>query len=170
MSDYDSIMFDVALEESAERDFQQYQADLQEQAEATLAEVLRDLDIDDLLSNQKDLEPYGDPLDAAVRILVDAVQEKIRQTSKQRAEALRKANEVKKRNTEKLWADRIQESLAWKHSDPRLSASKIARQVMENEIEDKNITDDEEADYLFDTVAATLRRKLGKNTEFKAIK
>jgi len=170
MSDYDSIMFGLALEASAERDYQQYQADLQEQAEATLAEVLRDLDIDDLLRNQKDLEPYGDPLHTVVRILVDAVQEKIRQTSKQRAEALRKANESIKCKTEKFWADRIQKALKKKRRNPRLSASQIAKRVIEKEIEDKEITDEEKVDHMIDTAAETLRKKLGKNAEFKAIK
>jgi hypothetical protein len=170
MSDYDSIILDLALAECAERDYQKYQDDLQERAEATLAEVLRDIDIDGLLNDQKDLEPYGDPLHAAVRILVDKVQEEISQVSKQRAEALRKADEVIKRKTEKHWADRIKKAVEIKHNNPNLSDRKIAWQVMEEELDEKYITDDEEADYLMDTVSETLRKKLGKHPKFKALK
>jgi len=170
MSDYDSIMLDVALAERTERDYQKYQDDLQEQAEATLAEVLGDLDIDDLLKNQKELEPYGDLLHAVVRVLVNKVEERIRQTSKQRAEALQLAAEEKKRLTEMRWAGRIQKAIEIKTYNSTLSTSEIARQVMDDEIEDNRITDDKKADYLFDTVSETLRKKLGKNAKFKAIK
>ena len=170
MSDYDSIMLDLALADCAERDYQKYQDDLQEQAEATLAEILRDLDIGDLLRNQKDLEPFGDSLHAAVRVLVDKVQEEIGRVSKQRAEALRKADEVNKRKAAKHWEARIQKALEMKRNDPQLSARKISWQVMEEELEEKHITDDEQADYLMDTVSETLRKRLGRNAEFKAIK
>lgn len=170
MSDYESTIFDGALEARADWEHQKYRADLQEQAEITLAEVLRDLNIDDLVRNQRDLEPYRDPLHAAVRILVDKVQEMIRQTSKQRAEALQLAAKEKKRLTEMRWADRTQKALKMKRNNPKLSASEIARQVMDDEIEDNHITDDKKADYLFDTVSETLRKRLGQNAEFKAIK
>ena len=170
MSDFDSIILDLALADCAERDYQKYQDDLQEQAEATLAEVLRNIDIDGLLNDQKDSEPYGDPLHAAVRILVDKVQEEIQKVSKQRADAQQKALEAIERKTEKHWADRIQKAIKIKHNNSNLSDRKIAWQVMEEELDEKYITDDEEADYLMDTVTETLRKKLGKHPEFKALK
>lgn len=170
MSDFDSIILDLALADCAERDYQKYQDDLQEQAEATLAEVLRNIDIDGLLNDQKDSEPYGDPLHAAVRILVDKVQEEIQKVSKQRADAQQEALEAIERKTEKHWADRIQKAIKIKHNNSNLSDRKIAWQVMEEELDEKYITDDEEADYLMDTVTETLRKKLGKHPEFKALK
>lgn len=170
MSDFDSIILDLALADCAERDYQKYQDDLQEQAEATLAEVLQNIDIDGLLNDQKDSEPYGDPLHAAVRILVDKVQEEIQKVSKQRADAQQKALEAIERKTEKHWADRIQKAIKIKHNNSNLSDRKIAWQVMEEELDEKYITDDEEADYLMDTVTETLRKKLGKHPEFKALK
>jgi hypothetical protein len=170
MSDCESIEDDAAWDAMLEDRFFQHRADLQENAEAALLELLPNVDPDVLFANLKDKDIYGDPLHAAVIGLVDTIQEVISQANEQRQEALRKAVVMKIRIASEHWADRIQAAIDKKRIKPKLSASKIAKQVINDEIYNENITNDADLKYLQNTVSETFRKKLGKTPEYKAIK
>jgi hypothetical protein len=170
MSDYESDKDDAAWEAMLEDQFSQHQAELQEQAEAALLELLPNVESDVLLAKLKDKDIYGDPLHAAVIGLVDTIQEVLTQASEQRQEALRKAVEMKIRIANEFWAERIQAAIDMKRNKPKMSASEIAKQVINDEIYNENIINENELNYLQNTVSETFRKKLGKTPEYKAIK
>lgn len=170
MSDRESLEFDAALEAKSDWEHSQYQADLQENAEAALLELLPDVDPEVLLTALRNQDKYGDSFNAVLIGLIDAIQGKLTEENDQREDALRKANEINRRKVIRRWSPRIKMAVDKKRRNPKLSASMIAQLVIEDEIKNKKITDERKVDYLMDTVTETLRKKLGKNAEFKAIK
>jgi hypothetical protein len=87
MSDKESIAYDAALDAMADYQHSQHQADLQEQAEVTLMELLPSEDVDDLLTKLKDQDAYGNSLHAVLMGLVNSVQHKTDKEQKNRIKA-----------------------------------------------------------------------------------
>lgn len=131
MSDWESIMLDIAINDAADRDYERHLAELQEVLEAALLELKPNIDLDGLPKSTGE----GDPLYAAVLEMADTVQAKV---EAHRAGQRHRGNKSGKLRTEKaaeLLEERQKEADPLFYSGEYPSKVAVAKALLRKEID-----------------------------------
>lgn len=169
MSDWESIMMDIAINDAADQDYQRHLAELQEVLEAALLELKPTIDLDSLPKSTGE----SDPLYAAVMAMVDTVQARVDAHRDGQRHRGNKSGEQRAEKAAELLEERQQEADPLFYSGEYPSKLAVAKALLRKEIDyrrspfdkdgykkDAEIISEAEEERILTSTARHLARKL----------